>query len=114
MSKYVDKCGQDWDNVMYETEDGNIYVRDEVIQWLEQNVDDRKDKECEKGWAVADLTSRNRELVKCSFFFHRKKDAMKFVKHFSKYQKPTFYCNYFEDVRLELDKSTGKYKQYIN
>jgi len=81
----------------------------EVLQWLEDNV---ADFQGEKGWCVGsddyDVTGSSSGL---SVFMQRRKDAMLFIKTWSKYKKPINYCQYFTDVRKKLDLKTLKYKE---
>ena len=75
---------------------------------LEDNIEDYKG---EKGWCVGsddyDVTGSCTGL---SVFMQRRKDAMLFIKTWSKYKKPINYCQYFTDIRKRLDLKTLKYK----
>jgi len=87
-------------------------VREDVIEWLNANVEDRttSNGSLEKGWCIRSKESRaNSSGLDMTFFFHRKRDAMAFIKRFSEYGKPTHYCHYFSDVRKTLDLETGEY-----
>lgn len=85
-------------------------LKPHVLQWLTDNVKDRPDKDSPKGWCVGNVEYRNINKLSLSIFFHRKNDALAFVKQFSKWKKPTFYCNYFKDVRKSLNLDTLKYQ----
>lgn len=86
-------------------------LKPHVLQWLEDNVKDRKDHECTKGWDIGSAEYRGTESPSLAIFFHRKNDAMAFIREFSVHKKPVHYCQYFSDVRKELDLSTGKYNR---
>ncbi|MDB4311806.1 hypothetical protein N9937_00085 [bacterium] len=88
---------------------GVLNLKPEVLDWLEENVEDRTGEECNKGWCVGSTEYRSSPSTSLSVFFHRKKDAMKFIKTFSKWKKPIHYCQYFTDVRKRLDLETLKY-----
>lgn len=84
-------------------------LKPEVMEWLEDNV---KDFQGDKGWCVgSDEYVANDSSISYSVFFQRRKDAMKFIKTWSKWKKPIHYCQYFTDVRKKLDLETGKYKE---
>jgi len=86
-------------------------LRPHVLQWLDENVKDRVEDDCEKGWAVGDAAYRGANGLELTVFFHRKNDAMKFIKTFSKYKKPVNYCQYFKDDRKQLNLETMKYEK---
>lgn len=79
-----------------------------VLTWLEENVPDMKG---EKAWCVGsndyNITGSSSGIA---VFMQRRKDAMLFIKTFSKWKKPINYCQYFSDVRKVLDLKTLKYK----
>lgn len=81
-----------------------------VLKWLEDNVADRQDPDCEKGWCIGSTQYRSTDIGSLTVFFHRKRDAMAFIKEFSKYKKPVCYCQYFTDVRKKLNLETLKYE----
>ena len=86
-------------------------LREHVYQWLVDNVKDRNDKEQPKGWCIgSDAYTSGDSCSSYAIFFHRKSDAMKFIKTFSKWKKPVNYCQYFSDVRKTLDLETLKYE----
>ena len=83
-------------------------LKPHVYDWLMNNVPD--DASGKKMWCIG-----NKEYIATdacssfSFFFQRRKDAMAFIKEFSKWKKPVHYCQYFTDVRRKLDLNTLKY-----
>jgi hypothetical protein len=79
----------------------------EVLKWLEDNIPDIKG---DKAWCVG--SNNYNATGSCSgisVFMQRRKDAMLFIKTFSKWKKPINYCQYFTDVRKVLDLKTLKY-----
>lgn len=87
-------------------------LRPEILKWLEENVADRSVKDSPKGWCVGSAQYRaNDARSSFSVFFHRRKDAMAFIRKFSKWKKPINYCQYFTDVRKKLNLKTGKYEK---
>lgn len=85
-------------------------LKPEVISWLELNVKDRpEDNGITKGWVVYSKKHRAADSIKFSIFFHRKSDAMLFIRKFSKWEKPVSYIQYFTDVRKVLDLETNRY-----
>lgn len=86
-------------------------LKPHVIEWLETHVADRKDDECNKGWCIGSTEYRKSDSCSnFSIFFHRRKDAMAFIRRFSKYKKPIHYCQYFSDVRKRLNLETLQYE----
>lgn len=83
-----------------------IALKPEVMDWLHNNVDDFKGS---KGWCVGSKDYDQNVSSSYSVFFQRRKDAMKFIKTWSKWKKPLVYCQYFTDIRKELNTETGKY-----
>ena len=84
-------------------------LRPHVLRWLADNVKDRKDPDCVKGWCVGSTQYRMQDTSSITVFFHRRSDAMAFIREFSIWKKPINYCQYFSDVRKKLDTATGKY-----
>lgn len=83
-------------------------LKPEVMQWLEDNVPDFKN---EKGWCIgSDEYISNDSASSFSIFFQRRKDALAFIKRWSKWKKPIHYCQYFTDVRKKLNLETLKYE----
>jgi hypothetical protein len=92
-----------------------VRARADVLEWLNTNVKDRKlikwqiqKGESAKGWSVGTDEYNSATGISFSFFFEREHDGMNFIKHWSVYKKPTYYCQYFKDIRKELDFKTGK------
>jgi hypothetical protein len=86
----------------------NVF-KPEVLKWLEDNI---LDINGEKAWCVG--SNDYNVTGSCSgmsVFMQRRKDAMLFIKTFSKWKKPINYCQYFTDVRKVLDLKTLKYKK---
>ena len=82
-------------------------LKPEVMSWLEDNISDIKGK---KAWCVgSDKYNLQDSCSSYSIFMQRRKDAMKFIKTWSKFKKPINYCQYFTDVRKKLDLATLKY-----
>lgn len=124
---YYDKPDPDWALVTEQKFDGaedsfrkkTLHVRPDVMEWLEKNVKDRKlvkwqkeEKEgySPKGWAVGSDKYNTHDALGFSFFFERETDGMAFIKRWSIYKKPTYYCQYFKGIRKKLDLKTGKLK----
>lgn len=85
-------------------------LKPEVLQWLEENVEDRTGEKINKGWCIGSTEYRaNDSKISFTVFFHRRKDAMAFIRRFSKWKKPIDYCQYFTDIRKTLNLETGKY-----
>lgn len=78
-------------------------LKPEVLKWLEENVKDRVDDTHPKGWAVGNDAYNERAAISFNIFFHRKTDAMKFIKKWGQYPKPRSYFNYFSGKRYELN-----------
>lgn len=134
LSSYKEGYKQDWDNLI-ETKDyldEELYeinkklipeatdqiiikcstrkintLKPKVLKWLEDNVQDFEE---DKGWCVgSDEYVATDSCSSYSVFFQRRKDAMKFIKTFSVWEKPIHYCQYFTDVRKTLNLLTLKY-----
>lgn len=88
-------------------------LNDAVLTWLHNNVKDRKGEDINKGWAIGsdEYNRASYPQGKFDIFFHRRKDLLAFVKEFSKYQRPTHYFDYFNDVRKTLDLETLTYSK---
>ena len=88
-------------------------LKPEVMKWLEDNVLPPKSKrdfdEQPYGWCIGNvdyrLTGSGNGLT---IWFYRRNDAMKFIKEWSFYKRPTTYLNYFNDDWREMDFETGK------
>lgn len=104
----------DWNSVIFTDETDTPNLKPEVIDWLNQHVEDSSKPYCGnttvKAWCIG--SSEYRKTDSCSsfsIFFQRRKDAMAFIKRWSKWKKPLHYWQYFTDVRKALDVTTGKY-----
>lgn len=92
-------------------------LKPEVIQWLKDNIKDRKLKKWEiksgdqpQAWAVGTDDYNFKSDIDFRIFFERVTDAMKFVKRWSKIKQPKQYFNYFKNIRRELDSKTNRLK----
>lgn len=85
-------------------------LKPHVLQWLHDNVPNRKGQSPEQGWAIGSAKYRGNDGGSLTIFFHRKRDAMNFIKTFSVYRKPVHYCQYFTDVRKQLNLTTMEYE----
>lgn len=79
-----------------------------ALSWLEENVQDRKNEDNNKGWCIGNEKYRSRGALSLSIFFHRRRDAMKFIKTWSVHKKPVRYFNYFTDIKKKINFETGK------
>jgi hypothetical protein len=87
-----------------------------VIDWLTTNVAPETAKRTNangKGWAMGNDRYRSRQSHgELTFWFYRRSDAMKFIKEWSVYTKPTTYINYFkDDLRKLIDGKLTKVDQ---
>lgn len=121
---YEEDYKEDWENLMVSVETTKILtsssfpdlevpctypnLKPEVLIWLNDNVEDFQNF---KGWCIGSKDYLMTSSSSYSVFFQRRKDAMKFIKTWSKWKKPLFYCQYFTDIRKELDITTGKYRE---
>ena len=127
-SGYDDECKEDYANLIIEKSDQYLYaskhdgfgrdhyrdapnLRPDILEWLVDNVKDRKGEDNPKGWCVGDADYRGTGSSCFSVFFHRKSDAMAFIKKYSVYKKPVYYCQYFSDDRKQLDLKSMRYKK---
>lgn len=86
-----------------------LQLKPEVIKWLEDNIPDRNGV---KGWAIGSCDYvRSGSSISYDIFFQQTRDAMQFIKTWSKWKKPIHYCQYFTDVRKTLNLETGKYEK---
>lgn len=80
-------------------------LKPEVFKWLNENVKDFKN---EKGWCVGTDQYNINHLISYNIFFQRKKDAMEFIKVWSKWKKPLIHN---DSVGIkELNTETMKYE----
>jgi hypothetical protein len=117
--RYYDEPEQDWKNLIYVIDEscykpnkGQIpYSRfvqrldQKILDWLALNVKDGENSS--KQWCVGTDDYNSKDVDFCVFFC-RISDAVKFVKTWSIYKKPTSYFNYFTEDRRELNMETGK------
>jgi hypothetical protein len=87
-----------------------------VMQWLNDNVQPEAAKRLNThghGWAMGNEDYRSRgQSGRLVFWFYRRSDAMKFIKEWSVYTKPTTYLNYFkDDLRKLIDGKLTKVDQ---
>lgn len=136
MSPYDDVSTKDWSDIVEEIEDffdekaylkireknlnKNVsrdrFIKDtyrlkpEVVEWLNANVKPRidEDKQDSSGWGVGSDFYNVHSVISFSIFFHRRRDALAFIKHWSEHKKPTFYFNYFHDIKKKLNLTTNK------
>lgn len=81
-----------------------VTPKPEVLKWLEDNVP-------EKQWCIgSDEYIATDSCCSFAFFFQLRRDAMAFIKAWSKWGKPVNYCQYFTDVRKTLNLETLKYE----
>lgn len=125
LQSYDEAYKEDWENLIIKTTikeklqiadfteieiDREILrLKPEVLLWLHENV---LDFQRQPGWCVGSDSYNKDSAIEYSVFFQRRKDAMKFIKTWSKWKKPLFYCQYFTDIRKELNITTGKYISY--
>lgn len=83
-------------------------LKPHVIEWLEKNVKNRTDKCHTQGFCFGN-DDYNSESIEFNIFFHRKNDALNFIKTFSIHKKPSFIFDYFDEKRMAL-KPDGSYE----
>lgn len=83
-------------------------LKKEVREWLKSNIKDRKGEEINKGWCIGSDRYNSDSGISIRVFFHRRVDALNFIKEWSEYKKPTTYFDYFKDIRKELKLETMK------
>lgn len=85
-------------------------LKPEVIDWLNENIEDVEEKgeTLNKGWAIFDETATPAFKKDVQVFFRKKSDALKFIRRWSEYKKPTFDWDYFKDTRKKLDFNAKK------
>lgn len=87
-------------------------LKPEVFSWIEKNVEDTKEngRKGENGFCVGTDSYNHRSYSDFTIWFYRRSDAMKFIKTWSVYKKPTTYFDYFKEIRKEIDFKTMKLK----
>ena len=106
---YYDPPDKDWETI--EQKNNIIKLKPEVIEWLNTNIPNRKDKDSPKGWAIGTNEYNSHHPISFNVFFDKQRDGMAFIKQWSHYKNPVHYLNYFKDIRKELDSKTGKLKR---
>lgn len=88
----------------------NTYrLKPAVMAWLTANVPDVPPGDDEtKGWCVGNDEYNENSGISFAVFFKRRKDAMAFIKHWSRHHNPVDYLNYFKDIRTKLNPVTGR------
>lgn len=80
-------------------------LKPEVLKWLEENVKDNREDD-EKGFAVGSDAYNSNGSPDFTLFFYRRSDAMRFIKRWSTYRKPTTYFDYFKEIRRQYNFKT--------
>ena len=84
-------------------------LEDKVLKWLQDNIEDNaKDKK--KGWAVGNNRYNKEGDSDFCLWFYRRKDAVKFIKTWSKYGKATQTYNQNTYIEKNLNVDTMKYE----
>lgn len=88
-------------------------IKPEIIEWLNLNIKDVKNINKKtllsekKSWAIYSKEILLEEPKhKFSIFFSRQIDALRFIKEFSIFEKPTTYFDYFSDIHTEINTET--------
>lgn len=84
-----------------------FFLKPEVVKWLNETVFDDK-KTGEKGWCVGNDEYNSGGGMSFSLWFYRRKDALKFIKEWSVYKKPTETYNQDSYIKKTLDLKTNK------
>lgn len=115
MKKEAEKKGKAFNEEKIIEEESRWCMRDviclnqEVIDWLEDNIDDMiwaKDDDCtadKKGWAIGTDQYNINDHSRTNIFFARQKDALKFIRHWSVFGDPVSYFDYFHDDSRDMD-----------
>jgi hypothetical protein len=84
-------------------------IKPEIIQWLNDNVKDRADKDQPQGWCIGSESYLAKDsTLHVNLFFHRQKDAVAFAKRWSSHKNLTNYFNYFNNTRKKLNPNTRR------
>ena len=119
---YEENYKEDWNNLIIRKsfkgpsdlfpsiEIDKIYVelKPEILLWLESSI---LDFQGNKGWCVGSPQYNSTSTISYSVFFQRRRDALKFIKTWSKWKKPLSYTQSFTCIRKTLNIVTGKYEQ---
>jgi hypothetical protein len=84
-------------------------LEDKVLKWLNDNVADNT-KENEKGWACGSSEYNKEGGSDFALWFYRRRDAVKFIKTWSKYGKATQTYNQNTYIEKNLNVDTMKYE----
>ena len=71
-------------------------LKPEVLEWLNNNVKERKDEDYTQGWCCGNEDYLAFNSMSISIFFHRKAEALAFIKHWSVHKKPSSFFDYFK------------------
>lgn len=119
MVKMLTDRGREFDPEDFrENYNRSVYnLKPEVLEWLDSNVPDLNADKFDNGhckaWAVGSTAYRAGDSASSfGIFFQRRRDAMAFIKRWSKWKKPVYYCQYFTDVRKKLNLETLKYEPH--
>lgn len=108
---------KDFYNNKYQINDVINTLKQNVLEWLDENVEDQKDisedingdeiiidrshPSLYKGWCInSDQSTRYGE---CNIYFTRQLDALKFIKTFSIFKEPITYFDYFHYDKREME-----------
>jgi hypothetical protein len=80
-------------------------IKPEVLKWLGKNAKDNL-QQGEKGFAVGSDDYNSKGIMDFKVFFYRRSDAMRFIKRWSVFQKPTTYFDYFKEIRKQYNFKT--------
>jgi len=98
------------DDARERCEKTTVSLKNNVIDWLNNNIPNNfigitKDSPIEdiKAWGVGSPKYNSHSIDEITVFFSRQIDALRFIEKWSCYEKPTFYFDYFNDERREMD-----------
>ena len=94
--------------------DTTYQLKLELLKWLKENIKDRTKHDNNNGWNIGSELYLSKNVSCVTIFFHRRRDALNFIKQFSVYKNPTFYLNYFKDIRKIINFNTLKLEMYKN
>ena len=84
-------------------------MEDKVLKWLNKNIEDNPSTG-KKGWACGDNKHNSDGGSNFSLWFYRRRDAVKFIKTWSKYKKATKTYNQDTYIEKNLNVDTMKYE----
>lgn len=70
-------------------------LKPEVLEWL-NTIKERKDEDYTQGWCCGNEDYLAFSSMSISIFFHRKVDAISFIRRWSVHKKPTSFFDYFK------------------